>query len=303
MDSGIARTVRYDSTSNDDVIFGTGLGCNGIIDVFVEPVTATFAHSFVNAVTHCHQTRQPGAIATVVAAPDTTPTGQHAFLTREGWVGSETLATMLVSLDQKSEETFLFPERPGAGDTRVFIQSVLPPWQLVIFGGWLDVVPLVRMAHETGFQVIVVDPRSRATSLRAFAEADSVLLCAPADALSQIRMDERTVAVLMNHNFEHDQAALAALAQLSLPFVGMLGPKRRQQKILDALKTDGIAVSGDFLQQLHGPVGLDIGAKTPEEIALSIVAEILAVTNGRNAAPIRDRNAPLHGEPAALAYA
>lgn len=300
--SGEARVVRYDSTSADDTLFGTGLGCNGIIDVFIEPVTGSFRGSFICAVEKCRDTRQFGAIVAVVGADrNLRLVGQHAFLECEDWLGSEELLSLLPPLD-KAKETILTSDS-APGSARLFIQSLQPPIQLVIFGGWFDVLPLIRMAREIGFQTIVVDTRQRPSSNRFAGTADSVLLCSPAEVVQKIHFDVRTVAVLMNHNFENDHEALAALAPLTLPFVGILGPQRRKQKLLDALQENGVLISEEFLQSLHGPVGLDLGAKTPEEIALSIMAEILSVLNQRNAKPIRDRLTPLHTSIPSLAYA
>jgi xanthine dehydrogenase accessory factor len=291
LQSGQPRIVRYDSTSDDDIVFGTGLGCNGIIDVFIEPVTKEFKESFVSAVRVCHKTRQPGAVATLVGNREQpNRSNEHAFLTAGTWVGSEALATALNIHAVEPEQTSLLSDHGGAP---VFIQRLLPPVHVVIFGGWLDVLPLIHMSKEVGFHVTVIDPRQRLSSRRLFQEADAVLLCSPEGALSQIQIDAHTVAVVMNHHFERDQETLSALSHLRLNYVGTLGPKRRRERMLDGLKEAGVFISDDFVQALHGPAGLDIGAKTPEEIALSIMAEILSVLNGRDAKPIREREPAL----------
>lgn len=299
IESGETRTVRYDSTGEEDILFGTGLGCNGIIDVLIEPVTKEFRHRFIDAVETCQKTRQAGAISTVVEGE---PNG-HAFLIDGYWQGSETLLELMSGQPPQTDETTLISFLRPDGRVRVFVQPLLPPIHLVIFGGWLDAIPLIRMAREVGFQTTLVDSRKRQSSLNLFREADSILLCSPSEAISEISFDDRTLAVVMNHGFDRDQEALSALTQVSLPFLGMLGPKRRQMKILDAMANDGIAISEEFTSTLHGPVGLDIGAKTPEEIALSIMAEILAVLNGRNAKSNRDRLTPMHEPKPVLAYA
>jgi xanthine/CO dehydrogenase XdhC/CoxF family maturation factor len=283
--------VRYDSTSEDDIVFGTGLGCNGILDVLIEPVTKELKESFISAVRTCHETRQPGAVATLV--PDGKQPNrrtEHALLTAGTWAGSEALAPLLNIHDVEPEQTSLTSDYTG---TPVFIQHLLPPVHLVLFGGWLDVLPLIHMGKEVGFRITVVDPRQRTSSRRLFHEADAVLLCSPEDALPQIQVDDRTVAVVMNHHLECDQETLSALTHLTLNYVGTLGPKRRRERMLSGLKESGVFISDDFVQTLHGPAGLDLGAKTPEEIALSIMAEILAVLNGRDAKPIRERQTAL----------
>jgi xanthine dehydrogenase accessory factor len=290
LQSGQPRVVRYDSTSDDDIVFGTGLGCNGILDVFIEPVTKEFKELFVSTIRRCHKTRQPGAVATLVGNPEQSHrSSEHAFLTAGKWVGSETLASALNIHPADSGTTCL----TSVGGSPVFIQHLLPPVHLIIFGGWLDVIPLIRMGKEVGFDITVIDSRQRISSRRLFHEADAVLLCSPEEALAEIQCDARTVAVVMNHHFEGDQETLSALSHRSLHYVGTLGPKRRQQRMLDGLQEAGVLIPDEFVQTLHGPVGLDIGAKTPEEIALSIMAEILSVLNKQNARPIRERQMAL----------
>jgi xanthine dehydrogenase accessory factor len=288
--SGHSRVVRYDSTSDNDIIFGTGLGCNGTIDVFVEPVSETLRVSFVKSVEHCRKTREAGAIATVVGdGRNPTLSGRHAFFDRGIWTGDEALVSDLSARRFESEEIVVLEGDGSSTETRVFIQPLLPPIQLVIFGGWLDVVPLIRIAHEVGFHAIVVNSRPGLSANRFFHDADSIITLSPSDALAQIQFDNRTVAVLMNHNFERDSEAVAALAKVPLVYLGMLGPKRRTEKILADVEAGGTIISDEFRQSIHGPVGLDLGAKCPEEIALSIMAEILAVLNQCNAQPIRER--------------
>ena len=299
--TGKSLMVRYDSTSNDEVVFGTGLGCNGVVDVFIEPVTESFRSAFVHAVESVQKSRQCGAIATVVSTEGSMK-GQHGYLTANGWSAKDTLQTILETHVSEVPQTGLFTVTNILSESKIFVQTLLPPVQLIIFGGWLDVVPLLRMAREIGFQTTVVNSHQTTAARQMFQEADAVL-ASPSDALAKIHCDERTVAVLMNHHFERDQEALMALTEVALPFIGLLGPAKRRQRLLEAIRNEGVSLNEEFENTLHGPAGLDIGAKTPEEIALSIMAEILGVLSGRDAKPIRDRLTPLHViEPAGLVY-
>jgi xanthine/CO dehydrogenase XdhC/CoxF family maturation factor len=302
MKSRVPVTVRYDSTSDEDIIFGTGLGCNGIVDVFVEPLANQFRESLIKAVRHCHQTRQHGAIATIVKCGENFDLSHsHAFLTREGWTGNRVLTSLLADNVPQIDDCVVICEKASGAD--IFIQPLLPPIQLVVFGGGFDVAPLIHIAKAAGFQTVVIDSRQRPSWAQTLREADSVMLSPPDEALPQIHFDSRTVAVVMNHHFESDRDALAALTQVRLPYLGLLGPKRRREKLLDAVKRIGGDISDEFVEGLHGPAGLDIGAKNPEQIALSIMAEILAVLNQRNAKPVRERLMPLHVPSPSLAYA
>ena len=310
MESGATKILRYDSTSEEDIVFGTGLGCNGIIDVMVEPVTEVMRNGFISAVEACLQTRQPAALASLVDGPAQcfSDGANHAFMSHEIWHGSSALIPLLSDLALDESSPILLSGILAGAEARLFIQPVLPPIQLVIFGGWLDAIPLIRISKEIGFQTVLVDSRRRESSRQLYRDADNVLLCSPNEALERIHFDSRTMAVLMNHSFERDQEALLALTKVAPPFLGMLGTKDRQQRILAALSKEGVIIADRFASNIHGPVGLDIGAKTPEEIALSIVAEILAVLNQRSAKPIRDRvaapaAAPAHEPQPELAYA
>lgn len=288
LEAGEPRIVRFDARSEDDLFFGTGLGCSGVVDVFVEPVTRAFREAFIHAVEACHQTRQSAAVATVVDGSLARSPERHAFHDGHHWSASELLARALRDQEVPGSVAQLVSTDLAGAPARVFLQPLLPPIQLVILGSWLDAVPLVRVAHDVGWSTVVVDSRRRPSSLHLFREAGVLLLCSPEDALPQIRTGERTVAVVMNHHFESDLEALSSLVDTALPMVGLLGPKNRQLKLLQAMQEDGVQVPGEFLDRLHGPVGLDLGASSPEEIALAIVAEILARLNGRSATPLRD---------------
>jgi xanthine dehydrogenase accessory factor len=290
LESGQARTVRYDSTSADDIVFGTGLGCNGIIDVYIEPVTPGFRRLFVRAIESCNQTRARGGIATLMSREGgIVRSWEHAFLTGSGnWIGG---GARIPELDDIITGTDVEPFTAALPDGSVFVQPLLPPIHLVVFGGWLDVVPLIRIAKEVGFRVTVVDARRRISSPALFHEADAVLLCSPSEAMSRLKLDHRTAAVLMAHHFESDQEALEALAraQASPFYVGMLGPRRRQEKILGALAAEQVVIPDKFAVNLCGPAGLDLGATSPETIALAIVAEIQAKHAGRPGGMLNQR--------------
>lgn len=251
MTTGEAVLLRYDSSKPDDLVFGTGLGCKGVVDVLVERVTPELARDLANFAEAVQRRRQPGFA--VVHLPGAAPAGHRSFHLGECAVQAE-------------------PEK-------VFVDRVDPPIHLVLMGGWFDILPLIRFGKELGWQITVIDVRQRPSSKETFREADAVLLGSPEEALAQIPIDARTAVVSMNHQFEHDGACLAALARRAVPYLGLLGPKRRRAALLERLAAEGGTAVPENV--LHGPVGLDIGSRTPEEIALSIIAEVQSVF-GRN---------------------
>ena len=116
----------------------------------------------------------------------------------------------------------------------------------------------------------------------------------PSEVISAADIDDQTAVVLMTHNYNYDIAALEQLIPANCHFIGVLGPKKKLQKMLDDLTGKGIKIDGEALKRIYGPVGLDIGAETPEEIALSILAEIKAVFSKRNGASLKERIIEIH---------
>lgn len=174
------------------------------------------------------------------------------------------------------------------------LETVLPPRPLVVFGAGQDALPVVGLAKQMGWHVTVVDPRCTLLSAERFAAADAVVGCTP-DALCQkVELTPDTFTLLMTHNFLHDADFLAQLLSSPAPYIGVLGPKKRLHRLLEHLEREGIILTEAQLARLHGPVGLDIGADNPDEIALSIVAELQAVATGHIGGALRERDAPLH---------
>jgi len=180
------------------------------------------------------------------------------------------------------------------GPTDVFVEVIEPPVPLLVFGSGPDAVPLVRLARELGWHVTVADERPAAASGGRFPGADATLTCAPEAVPERAGLDARTVAVLMTHNYLQDLRLLEVLLPLPVRYLGILGPKRRTERMLGDLRKQGLEPSEDWLGRLHSPAGLDIGADTPEGIALAIVAEINAVLAGRTGGPLRERDGPIY---------
>jgi xanthine/CO dehydrogenase XdhC/CoxF family maturation factor len=180
------------------------------------------------------------------------------------------------------------------GDHTVLYQYLPPAQRLVVVGGGNDAQPIVATAALLGWSVTVVDGRPAYAAPRRFPGAERVVLAKPDALLREVDVDERTAVVLLTHNYNYDLAALEQLLPTACPYIGVLGPKKKLHRMLEELEENGITVDEEAMQRIYGPVGLDIGAETAEEIALSIVAEIKAVFAGRQGRFLKDRAAEIH---------
>lgn len=175
----------------------------------------------------------------------------------------------------------------------VFTQVLPPCFKLVIIGGEHDAVQLCLFASLNGWEVTIITHPTEQKSLHNFPGAQQVKACL-AEQLDQIKIDQQTAVVLMTHNFAKDLTFLQQLQTKSMAYVGLLGPVKRREKLLAQLLMQSSDIDTDFLEKLHGPAGLNIGAVTPQEIALSIIAEILAVTTGKEPISLSQRNEKIH---------
>ncbi len=299
---GRPRLLHYDLTADDDAVWGLGLGCNGVIDVLLEKVGA----------------EEPGAEAYLARAVEQEVA--LAVVTVVGPEGADLLARRLVveedgrvtgsferaSLDGAARalgELALASERPlrqPAEGYELLAEPIQPPPRLVVCGAGHDAVPLVRMAAELGFRPVVVDRREKFLHRDRFPEAYAFVHAEFPDAARAVRPDRRTCVVVMTHNYVHDRDLLRSfLTHDPFPaYLGVLGPRQRTHQILQELAQGGLVPTDEQRRRLFAPVGLDIGAEGPEQIALAILAEVLAARTGRQGGFLRDRPARIH-EPVA----
>ncbi len=298
--SGKPRLVRYDTTSSADIVFGLGLGCNGIVEVLLEPGDAQSTGKKLELLRACIENRYPLTLATVVGSgsPDRARLGDFLAV-RGGQRVDATIgdAHLLSEIDADAKGTPGPSSTPktfasSAGEVEVFFELISPPLPLVIFGAGADAIPLVEAAKSLGWHVTVVDHRPASASRSNFPDADSLLVAE--DLPTDLVLGDGHAAVIMTHNFERDRNLLRALLVSPARYVGLLGPRSKLQTILQALEKQGFKPGPDHLRKLHAPIGLDIGAETPEEIAVSIVAEIKAVLEDRSGGFLKDRRGAIH---------
>lgn len=265
MRDGKPRLDAFDMTADDDAVWGYGLGCNGAIEVFVEP--ADGARETATAL----RTAQGTCLVTVLTGPSA---GSHR-LQADGAAAA--------ALRSGS------PQLVQEGGERVLYEPLLPPMRLVVCGAGHDAIPLVRQAAELGWRVTVADVRRALLNTGRFPGAADFCDADPAATADALQPDERSAVVLMSHNYLRDIAYLRSFLGARWGYLGVLGPRGRTEQMLAELG------EAETIERLHAPAGLDIGAEGPEEVARAIVAEILAVMRGRGGGPLRERSGPIHG--------
>jgi xanthine dehydrogenase accessory factor len=298
--TGKARLITYDSTSPNDILFGLGLGCNGIVEVLLEPGADPATGQKIE-VFRSVENGEPTMLATVVKVKGREGLRAGDFLAsnKMGIVAStipnSNLSSRIVAegsvIADASSARRTYSR--GIEEIDVFFQRVLPPVPLLVFGAGADAAPLVDAAKQLGWHVTVIDQRPAYANKSRFPGADSVVV---SDQLPDgLKVSDRHVAVIMTHNFDRDRIILPILLGSPARYVGLLGPGSKLRALLEDLEGHGFSPGMDQLDRLYAPIGLDIGAETPEEIALSIVAEIKSVLEGRTGGSLRDRPGPIHG--------
>jgi xanthine/CO dehydrogenase XdhC/CoxF family maturation factor len=300
--NGKPELISYDTTSPDDIVFGLGLGCNGTVEILMEPSQRPALADKAAVFDRSLSGGEPIAVATVIAASGRVgvQAGDFVAFDLHGRVAGTITHPRLASAIQdqcrlKNDVTYAESTIPyGEGSVRVFIEVLFPPLPLVLFGAGPDSLPLVDAAKLLGWNVTVVDHRPAYATKDNIPSADAILLSEPEQLADHLKLSERHVVVIMTHSFDKDRTLLRILLQSPCKYVGLLGPKTKLQTLFENLEREGFKPSEEQLNRLHAPVGLDIGAETPEEIALSIVSEIKAVLENRGGGFLRDRHGPIH---------
>lgn len=295
---GKAVVRTYDTAADSDGPTDFGLGCNGVIHVLIERLRPGDVALPVVAIEKSREERGRSALATVIRSYDSRLVGRHAAVLP----GQETAQSAGSSEMQRwlqDSARHLLDEAGSSGIVRWqdeggwhegFVEAIVPPVHLLLFGGGDDAVSVVEQAKLLGWRVTVLDGRSSHARADRFPTADAVVVNSLEAPLPGIALDEWTIAVVMTHSLSQDAAALRELAQHKLGYVGALGPRRRTERLMEMA---GLG-TGELPAEWHSPVGLDLGGDAPEQVALSIIAEAHAVMEERSAEKLRDRSGPIH---------
>jgi len=271
--SGIAQAIEYNMRGPDDILFGIGAGCEGAMRVLLEP--AGPGSLAAQALAEAGRTARAGAATALIAVHEAATgiaLGTHSL--------NDELPTDLADATRATVADALsraFDRELAGARLRAFVQFIAPAPHLLVCGGGPDAQPVVAMARSLGWRVTVVDHRPAYAVAARFPGAD--VRCAEAARLREhVDLSGCHAAVVMSHHLMSDAAYLRELARAGAPaYVGLLGPKSRRNRLADELGSD----AHELRSRLRGPVGLELGAVTPEAIALAIVAEIHAFFAGR----------------------
>lgn len=243
--------------------------------------------------------REPTAMATVTEAPDGHGPGQKLLIAADGAtegafdlpIRDEVARDALDLLSQEKSLSRSYP-LPGGGAATVFIHSFPPPPQLIIFGAVHVAIPLHQFAKALGFRVVVSDARYLFANAERFPEADEILLGYPDEVAPKLRIDPSTYIVILTHDTKFDEPALEVSLSSPARYIGAIGSRQTNKDRRARLLRRGIPEQD--VNRIYGPVGLDIGAGTPEETALAILAEIVAVKNKRSGGSLRTTSSAIH---------
>lgn len=282
LDSGKAQTVSYDLGVNGEELWGLGVGCDGLMRIFLQPLLAEHDYAPFEAIARAYEGDQLEIAVTVLESEDIEPgatlvtSGDSA----ESFGLTDAEATVLQDEARAAlagRTSLTKSVQIGKATATVLLAMVTPRVRLLMLGAGLDAEPVTRLAGELGWRVSVVDHRPAYIENGQFDEAEEVICCAVEDMSGHVELSGFDAAIVMSHHLASDRQYLAQLSKSDISYVGLLGPKERRRRLLAELGDAAAALDG----RLHGPAGLDIGAVGPAAIALSIISEIYSVLSVR----------------------
>ena len=304
--------LRHYDTGEEDLLWGLGLGCSGAVDIYVQPATSGPLATIAGRVVDLLAGDATVALATVVSDgpevgatiaiefPIETPPGAFPASVH-GSLGSPDLDHRVAACARESHATGRSAVHRVAG-RQIFVELLTPPPHLLVFGAGSDARSLVAYASDVGFRVTLVDHREALLDPKWFPHGARRITARPDDESVVLPSAARSLAVVMMHSLAYDRGWIRRLLAAGVPYIGVLGPRRRTESILRGLRHDGSdtgAVGGwtggaANEDRVYGPVGLDLGADGPQQVAISIVAELLAITAKREPRHLSKRHDAIH---------
>jgi xanthine/CO dehydrogenase XdhC/CoxF family maturation factor len=292
--------ITYDTTEDDPYQIGVGLGCNGVIDVLFTPLDIHDKNNPVEVLKDCVKAnRETHVLVTITGL-----SGEWSVKAGEviKYTGSSSLSVFEdASTEHQLQQAIIeqlstghsaphYFELENGRKLETFIEILPPEINMVLIGHQYDVYPLSRLIKEMGWRLTIVAELQKINP-HIIAIADEVV--SPAN-FPGVFIDAHTAIILMAHDYKTDKYNLPKTLATPAPYIGMLGPRVRSEKIWRELADEGVVITHQDMERIHAPLGLDIGAVTPEEIALSLIAEVKAALSGRDGTFLRLRQTAIH---------
>ncbi len=305
LQTGRPSLFTYDTTNDENSVFSLNMGCRGVIRILLEPINNESV--LMKTLQTANEQRTKQVVGTLISADSNfdIQIGGRLFYSDVEQFKIENLPDFLIDTTElKNDCQHFFHEtnqishnktyQTEQGTFEFFLEKINPPTSLLIFGAGVDAIPVSEIGKQLGWKVSVIDHRPAFLNAERFPAADDLILNHTEKLPLNIAFDNQAAAVIMTHNYERDRDVLANLLESNVFYIGALGPKRRAENLLNELTENGKNFSDAQLAKLFAPVGLDIGADTPEAIALSIAAEIQSVQANRAGGFLRLRQGGIY---------
>lgn len=288
---GKNKLVIYDTTDEEDAKLGIQLGCNGIVSILFEPIHEG-ANNPIQVLANAISKREPSLIFTLFSQTNLSQLGTFNYNTLPALVRDLVAEEISqVSASKKSLHRELLIEESSY---QCFFEFCEPSIALVIVGAGNDAIPLAKIAAIIGWDITMVDGRITHANAQRFPAIKQIHVGKPQEVFSQLNIDHRTAFVLMTHNYNYDLSMLELLQGKPFGYLGLLGPASKRERMFDELKQKGIVFLESEMEKIFGPTGLNLGAETADEIALSICSEIMSFINQTSAIQLREKLDPIH---------
>lgn len=305
LQTGRPSLFTYDTTNDENSVFSLNMGCRGVIRILLEPINNESV--LMKTLQTANEQRTKQVVGTLISADSNfdIQIGGRLFYSDVEQFKIENLPDFLIDTTElKNDCQHFFHEtnqishnktyQTEQGTFEFFLEKINPPTSLLIFGAGVDAIPVSEIGKQLGWKVSVIDHRPAFLNAERFPAADDLILNHTEKLPLNIAFDNQAAAVIMTHNYERDRDVLTNLLESNVFYIGALGPKRRAENLLNELTENGKNFSDAQLAKLFAPVGLDIGADTPEAIALSIAAEIQSVQANRAGGFLRLRQGGIY---------
>lgn len=299
INSGYAELFRYDTRQNAKNSFGMGYGCNGLLEILIEPIEYNEKNAVFSVLKHLSTEPSVQGLSTIFNSEDNqlAKPGERYHSNGLNYISNTELANRIKDDLKSAVETRTAKStsyRIENKKVKVFHEVFEPNINILIYGAVFHVVPFLRIANEMGYNVHVTDSFEPIQPVWNFPHAGEITILESEEANSIIKNTPNLAVVFLTHNFFYIKEELPKALKSDAPYIGILGSRKKTQKILKEAEVNADNYSESELAKIHYPIGLDIGANTPEEIALSIVAEIKAFFAKRTGEPLKKFDGYIH---------